>query len=145
MTNQITELTIDRATWACKPNNDVREGYSEMRDRDGFKCCLGFLAEACGIESTPGIHTTPASYTSDEMAKLPVNFRPIVSTKGRYNGYGSLYSGYDDNTDLANSCIQANDEDLDNKVRESTLKGLFQQAGIKLTFHGKYLAESVYA
>lgn len=42
----VTEFTIDRSRWARRGKN----GLSKLLNDQGGMCCLGFFAEACGVE-----------------------------------------------------------------------------------------------
>ena len=121
----IKTLTIDRSKWACKTNNEAREGGSWLCDKDGFKCCLGFLAVGCGA-SRSDIVDAATPEDSPHAIRWPKEFRT------------SLYA----NTALAGKAMSINDKEKSNSRRESRLTKLFAKAGIKLRFKGEYLKRS---
>jgi hypothetical protein len=121
--SEIKTLEIDRSAWSCRSNNAKRNVGSFLKDTEGFKCCLGFLGEACDIPDL--LHaSTPGSSRMVATSKLwPEAFRPVDLQ----------------NSDLAIEAICVNDGEIDNAVRETKIKEIFAKGGIEVTFTGEYL------
>lgn len=126
---QLKEFTIDRSKWACASNNAVRGAGSLLEDGDGFKCCLGFYASACGL---------PTGRMLQEE-KMP---------EPKFAGFGVLDSipVYERtpafNTAIlhrSSKLIGVNDNILNDQEREEKVAKLFTENGIKVNFIGEYL------
>ncbi len=117
--NPVTAFTVDRATWLHGENRDT---FLKRRD-DGKKCCLGFLALACGIpeEAITGVRVLKHLDEPDRM-KLPVQLHP----------------------QYLSALMELNDEQLiayglpSDTEREARLTRMFSTAGIDVTFTGSY-------
>ena len=104
---------------------------SQLLDKDGHMCCMGFLAEACGV---PRDALDDACYWShdrvmDHRNKLP----EVLLPPGPYS-HGKL----------AQAIYDANDANLDpetafmgflsDSARKAKLTALFAEAGIEVEF-----------
>ncbi len=123
MSNEIKEFTVKRSTW-------LRGNGSGRLLHFGDRCCLGFLAEACG-------------YKDDQIHDLGVPSECI----SRYyaNLWPETIAADELNTEICNKIIHANDIeicDADNDLfkiesdtdRERILTGLFADAKITVKF-----------
>lgn len=122
-TKPLKSFTIDRSKWACESNNRMREEDSALRSYDGYKCCLGFMASACGIEEITN-RGTLEQLDPKWWSKLPISFRPRDCN--------------DSDTVLTLKAIRVNDHEKNNNKRELGLKKIFKEAGITVKFVGKY-------
>ena len=118
------EFVVKRSMWY---RGHGTNGSKLLRD-DGKKCCVGFLAEACGLESSQ-IIDKGTLIKVDAVADLP-NEHPVhdfawkLSTSVFTNDSRSLMSIY-----------EVNDwEGAKPKVRERYLRILFRALGIKIRF-----------
>lgn len=117
----LKEFTIDRSKWACAWNNAARNGVrSYLEDREGFKCCLGFYVEACGMQT---------KYPNGDLVGLPscvADRTPAFDAKA--------FTG--SSTD---PLVNVNDFENDNQKREEGITKLFSYVGVKVNFIGEYL------
>ena len=113
---EIKEFTIDRAVWLRGEGEFKSKLY---RVEDGKMCCLGIYLCACGIDkSLLANRATPEETETQMPAWLIDSLRPMRSS-------------------LASKLITVNDIKLDEDKREETIKELFAEAGIKVTFKGE--------
>jgi len=113
---KIMKLVIDRKTWyRGKGSKDSR-----LLNNEGQKCCLGFLATACGIEDEKIFNTSKCDFLDfEDVEKFP---RTICDKLG-----------YD--TALTMSLYEINDSYyFDNIQREKLLTEQFVEAGIEVEF-----------
>ena len=123
-------ITIDRAKWRTGDDhgpNITGYGQTELLNKEGFKCCLGFLCQQVSKKKVKG-RLTP----SDMGCSIPeLNELRYVC---RYNSDDKYFD-----TVLSNKAMNINDdEDTDPKEKERLLKELFKDTRYKLVFKGKY-------
>ncbi len=110
---------IDRSLWRTGESGSCStgEGSTCLKNKRGFKCCLGFLAESLGIK---GIKNKEQPYH--------------LSAKSEHKFYETLPK------DASDAAIDINDNPLilERKSREESLTKLFEQNGIKVKFTGRY-------
>lgn len=126
-------FTIDRSFWRRGASRlDLRpHGYTELHNKLGNACCLGHIAQQCGV--------TWAELTGTTMpGELSVASRAFL--------YGVLIDNKLDesdrlpNPDIAAVAASINDSiTISDEVREAEITALFAESGITLTFHGEYL------
>lgn len=128
-------FTIDRSFWVR--GGQSREGQtmgaSSLRNEKGNACCLGHIANQCGV---PWEAMVNASLPND----LRLAIRPLLY--GVLIGYGAPIDSEDmlPNSNIANEAARINDNsDISDVTREAALTTLFLKSGITLTFHGDYL------
>ncbi len=134
------KVTIDRSKWACASNNSKMHDESALETAYGMKCCLGFLANACGIKrlirhGEIGLRGTLEDLGRTSQRKIPTAFLPTEDGKVVFNGLANVR----DNGTLHERCIKANDSVYDNWKRENKITALFHEGGVTVTFKGKYL------
>jgi len=110
------KLTIDRTNWLR--GEGVQESYL-LRATDGKRCCIGFLAQACGI---------PDSKLSDtrSLYKLALD----SGTKLHIND--SFLSEFDPR--IEDAYLINDTEVYEEKAREEKIAGLLGQLGVTVTF-----------
>ena len=112
-------LVIDRERWG---RGDPKTG-ALMNDQ-GKMCCLGFAAEACGLELTPDSDVMMPADLGDAKYKMPEWMCPQ----------------YDDGSwpNQVTKAAQINDEAATtDAAKEEALKALFAMHGTKLYFVDK--------
>lgn len=92
-----------------------------MLDKAGFRCCLGFLASACG--------------TPDDLLLDRTN--PTCQHEVTAN-FDYIAEGHFGFTNATSYAMPVNDAG-GGPSTEKELKALFAQAGIKVHFKGRYL------
>jgi hypothetical protein len=128
----IEKLVIDRATWRVggfKGARNIRYGNTELLNKEGMKCCLGFLATECG-------------YTDKEIYGVVSPWELKTHDLGDKEGYFDKLVSKDHedfHTDFGAHAIQLNDHSsLSDEERERDLKELFKKNGIDVEFIGEY-------
>lgn len=122
------KFTIDRATWSCGRNS----WDAMLETKDGQKCCLGFLAESCGVGQGRRVGT----HNPSDVGHGP-----------GYRKLAGLLKGPDEDNEVQpflaeKTLIEVNDDsDLADHLRERRLTDLFKKQGIGVRFVGKYPAE----
>ncbi len=122
----INKLTINRAKWrsgsfAPETMNGIGDVF--LLNEQGYRCCLGFFAQACGARGMKNKETP-----------CELNYSPILKQLVKFNK-----DEYKEDTQLSLRAIDINDdENLTPVKREEKLTKLFSKHGIKLTFTGKY-------
>jgi hypothetical protein len=115
------KFTIDRATWRHGHQTDDDFGSTALLNEQGMQCCIGFLAESCGV-SRKALRNVPV------VDDLPIN------------GAGKVYSrlGIDSDVPLG-QFYSRNDSTKGNRIqREQKLTTMFRDLGIGVKFVGKY-------
>lgn len=119
---EVGTLEIDRSRWLCGTTSGPNKG-SSMYDRERKMCCLGFLAKAQGV---------PVKHLQCQATP-----RAVSNHMDRENIPGQMVDGY--STEFAGVAMSINDNALlKTQYRETRLKALFKDEGIKLKFVGKY-------
>lgn len=90
---------------------------SRLLRTDGQKCCLGFFARACGI---PELSLIDVSSPRNVKGKHPKDFL-------------FLLNGIPDSP-ICGEMMRTNDDQMDDKNRESKLTDLFKAAGHTVEF-----------
>ncbi len=119
------EFEVDRSKWVHGRKNTETLGATSLLNENGNMCCLGFYAKACGAtkESILG-----HGYPGGEL-NIP------LMGEGYNDDYG--WSSYR-NSALCREAMTANDASTDKKEKETKIKELFKEGGVKLTFTGRY-------
>lgn len=117
----LRELIIDRKTWL----RGSKESYL-LRPKDGKKCCLGFLAEQCGI---------PTEFLHGKDS--PVNL--VVPGKRLPHGMGFLLKRYEPgkstDSEACRALMYVNDyQGSTLQQREQKLTEMFANHGITVRF-----------
>lgn len=116
---KVEKLSIDRGRWVNGANRTGRNP-SMMLNGQGNKCCLGFLASAEGLKDEELLYR--------EYPKDCHNDIPLMSWHGKSTGF-------------VKNAVDINDTVIDSVKRETLLRKLFREQGIKLTFRGKPLGQ----
>lgn len=122
----IKEFTVDRKTWQRGEGPN-----SALLGRDGRKCCLGFLALACGHTEADifGVSSPFDLFDKDKSYMMP----PALIDDGDGNEEGII-------TCDSFACIKLMDTNDDKCItesfREEQLTKGFESLGIKVTFEG---------
>jgi hypothetical protein len=129
-------VTIDRAKWRTGRYGDSRSrsnehvGLSRLLNTHGYRCCLGFLGQACGL--------------SDDLAlgvSQPDNVRGDADWPAALLDYGGLYAL--DRLDWESAFIALNDfpEPIDDSTREAWIaEGFRTVLNVSVEFVGEYPA-----
>lgn len=115
---KITTLVIDRAKWGTK--------FLLSSVDDDRMCCLGFLAIKCGADQTE-IEDEGSPYETPNI-NWPAAFIRI--------GHDFNHKKIIKDSNLCKRMMAINDSEDPNKERKLII--LFKQAGIKLSFKGKF-------
>lgn len=136
----VKKFTVIRKDWYRGKGGD----NSCLANNANRLCCLGFYAEACGLD-----RQTIRNLPSPEEAVKVTNGDAVSTIKGKPVTRKSdvvwetklvkddAYSNFilTNNTKLCNDLMNINDdEELDEKLRESRLKAKFAEIGVKVTF-----------
>lgn len=133
------KVRIDRATWAA--GSHVERGYlSELLNRAGQMCCLGFLAEACGVPR-PSLLGTPMPgnlVVHRELLPSVLFERGYTSTTGNASSWEFALATIND---IGNG--DASFTDIDDATREAWIaEGFRTLLGIEVEFFNDYPAEA---
>lgn len=114
------KFVVDRKRWG-------RGGIDgALLNNSGQKCCLGFLATACGIRLKRG--------TMSDFTDIPAKQQHFLPEKLRCkkDKFGGLVG-----TKLHNDLVEVNDSfdiQMRGRAREAKLTKLFRRAGVQVTF-----------
>lgn len=124
------ELVIDRARWSNGGTPEV--GTQLYSGSDRKMCCLGFAARQLAGAKIKDIKEL--SFPKDTSGlNWPQSLAPV-----EYRLQGSAVSETMD-TDLVKKLVKANDEVcVSQRDRESAIRKLMAEGGIKVKFVGKY-------
>lgn len=117
MTKKKTEITIVRSKWRTggEGENSTGKGDTRLLNREGCKCCLGFIASEF---RTSNKKIRDLYFPSDCDFNIP----DLLTT-----------DGFD--SSLTNSAIEINDDEhTTQKQKEVALKKLFKDSCYKLKF-----------
>jgi hypothetical protein len=127
MRDKKIKVVIDRSKW--RTGGDVRPsgwGDTELRNKNGFQCCLGFCVKAFD----PKLPITGRA----EPANLGV-FIPSLASNFVSNWVAPSFT----NTPLAIRAMAINDDpEISHRQREAKLLRLFKNSPYQLKFVGKY-------
>lgn len=124
------EVVIDRAKWRTGGNGPKKtgKGKTQLLNSSGYKCCLGFLCEAVGVEKSIKKIGNPAYL----KIKIPEITTPIPALAGGIA-----------NTLLSRDAMEINDDtELSPRQKEEKLKRLFKDSCYRLKFVGEYKNET---
>lgn len=115
----IKEFVIKKSEW-------LRGGakYSKLLNSEGQKCCLGFLAQASGIED-------------ENMLNITSPVQMYIKRKVGWNLFPDFLINAEDNLNSADCrvLIRINDEpSISDSVREKLLTKEFKKHGIEVSF-----------
>jgi hypothetical protein len=117
----VKSFTVDRSKWYRGQGHSA----SSLLQEDGSMCCLGFYAEACGVDRQYLLgKKSPANI--DDVVNVP--WKTILLMElGGVQGRG--------NSDRCMDLMDINDsKSIYDDVRESGLKELFLKIGIEVVF-----------
>lgn len=126
-------FTIDRARWL-----NGRTMYGEnsylLRVSDRLMCCLGFMAESCGVNTGSMEDVETVSCIANDLdTRLPNELQFLVTTGGE-PGYAWRDSH------AAIELMKVNDDaNLTPEEREERLISIFRSHGVEVRFVGSYL------
>lgn len=133
------KVVIDRSKWrtGCDSENRTGEGYTELLNKEGYMCCLGFCMNASKVAKKDlRSRTNPASVVRrlikcDNHDKLNSIFRS--------NGVRALTTPEGESTDLAGKAIGINDKmGTTPEEKEQKLLELFKDSVFDIEFTGSY-------
>lgn len=133
MTKRVKKLykvTIDRSKWRTGDEGQFAtgKGPTQLRNTQGFKCCLGFICRTI----QPRTKITNCSYPYTTGVAVPLLTEPNPDYKGLEYEYAFLHS------DLSREAAAINDnEELTLRQKEKALKALFKDTPIALEFVGE--------
>jgi len=118
----LVEYTLDFSRWRCGGNgvNKLGEGPINMRNREGFLCCLGHFAVCVGVAIPTG--TTPAGTAEDLGRNYDSNMvKPVEDDVS-----GDRFS----NTSLAKKLMGINDHsELRTRERIKRIRNTLEALG----------------
>jgi hypothetical protein len=125
------KITVRIKKWLRNVTVPNSSGYSTLRNDAGAMCCLGFMAQQCGVNLTKydGSAVSPEDLFAEDKKLLP---------KGVLNRDGT-------DSKWAHEAMRLNDDDDENKdgtrgtkmtlaERQKALKDHFAKIGLKLNF-----------
>ena len=121
------KVTIGRSKWRTGYDGLCRTGLgrTQLRNKEGFQCCLGFCVKAANSR------LTITGCSEPEDLKQPV---PGLTEAAR-----DISSGRYENTTLALRAMEINDDELlPQAERERKLLKLFKRSPFELKFVGEY-------
>lgn len=120
------KFTIDRASWRCGGEGPYKngEGKTYLKNRQGCKCCLGFVSEQLGITNI-----------EDLMEPCDTDTASILALQDNDAWDEKIHV----NTQLSTEAMAINDDEkITNDVREAALVDLFARNQHQLVFIGNY-------
>jgi hypothetical protein len=112
----VKSFTVDRSKWF----RGQGQAASGLLQKNGSMCCLGFYAEACGVEPQYLLGKSAPALVED------INWETILIQRHTYGRW---------NTDHCIDLMVINDSIIiSDDTRESRLKILFHQIGIEVVF-----------
>lgn len=126
-------LTINRSEWrrggSFSTGAVKGQGITRLLNDQGFKCCLGFDALACGV--TKGEIFNAMDPESLTPALLPEDY---IRTRLKAKSYSNLAPvpgmAYYENSEAVKAAINANDDDtIDEAERERLVKNALLRLG----------------
>jgi len=129
------QLIIDRSKWRTGNDGEHQTGEGDTRliNAQGYMCCLGFYLK--------------------DVAKLNKKILVELATPAYLDGLKKIYDKNDDvkllltklndnhyvNSDFCQSAMHVNDDvNLSSDEREETLKTMFLEKGIEVSFINEY-------
>lgn len=117
------KFVIDRNRWRSGHNGSIKtgEGNTQLLNREGYMCCLGFISQQCGVPDDKLLGSEWPSETD-------------VTFFLTYERSGELFD-----KQLVNNAVSINDdENIPIEIKEQQLIALFAAAGYELEFIGDY-------
>lgn len=130
----VKKFTVVRKDWYRGKGGD----HSCLANNSNRMCCLGFYAEACGLDRQT-IRNLPSpeeavKATKNEITNT-IHGKPVSRKSDVVWDTQLIRKDTGNNTALCNDLMHINDdEELDEKLRESRLKAKFADLGVKVTF-----------
>lgn len=122
-------LIIDRSKWRTggdMPGNRTGKSDTQLLNKQGFMCCLGFRCNQMGI---------PKKHLLDQAT--PENLSDLYDIPDLIKR--DDYDRWED-TKFTNEAIRINDnERITSKEREKAIKEHFATIGVTVQFKGKYV------
>ena len=116
------EFTVKRSSWL---RGEGSKNSALLRD-DGKQCCLGFIAEQCGVDRSRLTRTYPSRLEFSDQKLLPECF---------YEVENDIISDIKDDSQLVRSAASINDDSsIEDVERERNLVKLFLKHDITLKF-----------
>lgn len=129
------KFTVNRSKWRCGSNGEHShgEGDTELLNKEGFQCCLGFVCEQLGVprENLLGVDlpcNAPSVYTHEQVDEILLSEQKHFDESETFTTYA----------DLESHAVAINDSLLPRKEKEAKLISLFAVFGHKLEFIGEY-------
>lgn len=149
MEKQLKKLTINRAEWLCGGHplknrgrkSEVATFLCVKHEWKNFRCCLGFLGNACGLSDEDMMNEPMPSDLGTDIQKFPdVLFLAVPESFGRWLGRHYLWpSVLDDGPRLQEVLARLNDrEDVEQSERERLIKQGFEYLGYDVEFVGEF-------
>jgi len=133
MTKRVKKLykvTIDRSKWRTGDEGPFATGKGEtqLRNTQGYKCCLGFICRVI----QPNIKITDCTYPHTTHTAIPLLTKPNPN----YGNSMNVFKYESSALSLAAAKIN-DDEELALRQKEKALKALFKDTPIALEFVGE--------
>lgn len=122
------KVTIDRSRWLVPSTCPDEDGV--LLDRTGFRCCLGFLGQACGVPDAPMLgKPLPGDVNGYDLWPAPLFTKtPLSKTGSEDDTWATVFAAF-------------NDADIDNATREEFIAHGFRVVlGLDTEFVGEYPA-----
>lgn len=121
------KLTIDRTEWYRGQGTAA----SMLRDYDGMKCCLGFLAEACGYKPEEILCVRTPAYLANKVGQLNGPIKEL--TMGYFPGIAGSWG----DTALCSELMTTNDKihiSGGDAGREQIITDRLKEIGVEVEF-----------
>ena len=118
------KIIIDRSKWRTGDDgeNATGKGMTQLINKQGYKCCLGFIAQQAGPRQALKEIGEPCDCQKHV---------PHLTETDEYDNF--------ENTELASDAININDdEDTTPRQKEKELRTLFKDSPYQLVFEGEY-------
>ena len=111
------KVTIDRSKWR---RGDTGSGDTQLLNKEGYMCCLGFCALAAGLTEEQIINrATPRQ----------------VPVRGEWELFWQALNGLSVSTKLTREAVYLNDtHSMTDEKREKELIKLLGEAGVEVSF-----------
>lgn len=131
------EYTIDADKWICGDEASPKgcslgEGFTEMKNKQGYMCCLGQIMRQQGVVDDD---LESCGDPRDVRYEIMRHSKVAYKNKADLLTRNFLFDNKGRNSHLATSAMEINDDPsttIGEKVNK--LKGLFSRKGIKLRF-----------
>lgn len=127
------KFRIDRARWACaRPHGDNDD--TALLNAQGQMCCLGFLAESCGVSAKNRLDVGYPSSLNSADVRGAKKLASLINDTYDEGGFEVKVAVKHHEEDF----ININDHEYIDSSREAKLAKMFAENGIKVQFYGKY-------